>query len=105
MQIEERYCLERYNFKFNKEIEKYQLPFDRSELTLYDFYESPYLGRDNICYKKESSLNSEKIMPIQKEKAEELLKSLNLQLEYEYDFSNEIIKLIKLTLTYGVVII
>lgn len=94
MLIEERYCLQTYNLKFNSELKNYVLPFDITELSLYEICDSPYLGRG-----KEIILKS----PLEQGKIEEILHNEQLLTASKYNFSREILKLLKQTLEVGVV--
>ena len=44
-----RYCLEKYNLRWNPERKKFELPFDPNELNDYSFIEAQYLGKEKLC--------------------------------------------------------
>ena len=98
MLIQERECIEKYNLRYDSEKNKYELPFDISELSDYNFVEPMYLGKEKSVVSKSASA------ALEQEKVVELNQKAKLAKEFAFDFSNDIVFLIRQTLMHGVVL-
>jgi len=97
MLIQERECMEKFNLRWDAERKKHELPFDINELNDFEFLDSIYLGKDKQCVPKVPGGS------IPAEKTLDLVLKNKLVKEYIFDFSSDIISLIKQTLQNGVV--
>jgi len=91
--MELRNNLQRHNLTYNSEENKYELPFNTEELKEYTFKDSNYFGKGKVI----EDIND----PL---KANELVEKYYLMMDYKVDYNREIVKLLKKSISFGVVL-